>query len=43
MKISKFKAGVFQSKNNGKHYEYQCFLPNGINHTFEVDNNNLQV
>ncbi|MBW5290298.1 MAG: hypothetical protein Rsou_1572 [Candidatus Ruthia sp. Asou_11_S2] len=43
MKISKFKAGVFQSKNNGKHYEYQCFLLNGINHTFEVDNNNLQV
>lgn len=43
MKISKFKAGIFQSKHDGKCYEYQCFLPNSINHTFEVDNNNLQV
>lgn len=43
MKISKFKAGIFQSKHDGKRYEYQCFLPNSINHTFEVDNNNLQV
>lgn len=43
MKISKFKAGIFQSKHDGKCYKYQCFLPNSINHTFEVNNNNLQV
>ena len=40
MKISNFKAGSFQSKDA---YNYQYFLPNTINHQFEIDNSELQI
>ena len=40
MKISQFQAGKFQSIHA---YDYQYFLPESINHSFEIDSGNLQV
>ena len=42
MKISQFQAGSSKSTNK-KHYKYQYFLPNSINHAFEIDNGDLQI
>ncbi len=40
MKISQFQAGSLQS---AQAYNYKYFLPNHINHLFEIDNSALQV
>lgn len=40
MKISQFQAGKFQSIHA---YNYQYFLPEFINHIFEIDSGDLQV
>lgn len=40
MKISQFQAGKLQSIHA---YNYQYFLPESINHNFEIDSGDLQV
>jgi Fic family protein len=40
MKISQFQAGKFQSIHA---YDYQYFLPEPIDHSFEIDSGDLQV
>jgi hypothetical protein len=40
VKISQFQAGKFQSIHA---YYYQYFLPEPIDHSFEIDSGDLQV
>jgi hypothetical protein len=40
MKISQFQAGKLQSIHA---YNYQYFLPEPIDHSFEIDSGDLQV